>query len=192
MSTSLNSFIFPLILLLILPFWSGCDRSEVSQTVATPTKEPAPEHHHHHHTAPHGGTLVVFGEEFAHIELKLDNHTGKLTLWALDGEAENPLRLKSKTLSLQIRLDEKDQKSAESAAQENPFMLTLQGVANPLTGETLEETSQFEGQSPSLKEVKHFYGLFPSIELRGKTFEKVEFKFPEGNEEHPHEHDEEH
>jgi hypothetical protein len=42
----------------------------------------------HEHTAPHGGSLVEFGEEFAHIELVLDSATGVLTAYVLDGEAE--------------------------------------------------------------------------------------------------------
>ena len=43
--------------------------------------------HGHHHVAPHGGTLVVFGNEFAHLELVLDLSVGKLDAYFLDGMA---------------------------------------------------------------------------------------------------------
>ena len=42
----------------------------------------------HEHKPPHSGTLVEFGEEFAHLELVLDAATGTLKAYALDGEAE--------------------------------------------------------------------------------------------------------
>ncbi len=33
--------------------------------------------HGHEHAAPHGGTLIVLGDEFAHLELVLDPGTGE-------------------------------------------------------------------------------------------------------------------
>ena len=79
---------------------------------------------HHEHTAPHGGTLVVFGDEFAHIEFVLDQTTGKLTGYVLDGEAEKSVRLSQKTVELKIHRED----------IQSEFMLQLSGVANVLTG----------------------------------------------------------
>ena len=59
-------------------------------------------HSGHHHDAPHGGTLVVFGEEFAHIELLLEKKTGKLTCYVLDGEAKNGVRISQEKIKLNI------------------------------------------------------------------------------------------
>ena len=50
----------------------------------------------HQHKAPHKGTLVEFGEEFAHLELVLDQATGKISAWVLDGEAEKAVRVAQK------------------------------------------------------------------------------------------------
>ena len=56
----------------------------------------------HEHHAPHGGSLQVFGKEFAHLELVLDAATGRLTAYALDGEAEGPVRLKQRLIRLRV------------------------------------------------------------------------------------------
>lgn len=124
--------------------------------------------HAHEHKAPHGGTLVELGGEFAHVELVLDTEAGKLTGYVLDGEAEKPLRLTSATLKLAV-----NGKDVELAA-----------VANDLTGEKVGDTSEFAGQADMLKGLKTFDGTVAEITIRGKTFKGVVFKFPEGNDDH--------
>ena len=59
----------------------------------------------HEHHPPHKGTLVEFGEEFAHLELVLDPATGKLTAYALDGEAEKAVRLKQTEIVVETAPD---------------------------------------------------------------------------------------
>ena len=67
----------------------SCEKKEEHRHEQGETRETQA---HHEHTAPHGGTLVVFGNEFAHIELVLDQTTGKLTAYVLDGEAEKSVQ----------------------------------------------------------------------------------------------------
>ena len=148
------------------------------------------EHHHeqeethetharHEHTAPHGGTLVVFGDEFAHIEFVLDQTTGKLTGYVLDGEAEKSVRLSQKTIELKIHRPD----------IQSDFMLQLSGVANVLTGETEKDSSQFAAQSDALKGASEFHAEIVSIAIKGQMFTHVDFEFPKGNEETHSEHD---
>lgn len=137
-------------------------------------------HAHHEHTAPHGGTLVVLGEEFAHVEFVLEKATGKLTAYVLDGEAEKPIRLTENTIGLKInRLN-----------PEQTMALQLQAVPNVLTGETEGDTSQFEGQSEALEGATEFQAEIASIVVKGQTFTDVDFEFPEGNEGQHEEHHE--
>ena len=135
---------------------------------------------HHEHTAPHGGTLVVFGDEFAHIEFVLDQTTGKLTGYVLDGEAEKSVRLTQETVELKIHRED----------AEVDFTLQLTGVTNVLTGETESDTSQFAAQSDALKGVSEFHAEVVSIAIKGQTFTHIDFEFPEGNEETHSEHGE--
>ena len=135
---------------------------------------------HHEHTAPHGGTLVVFGDEFAHIELVLDQTTGKLTGYVLDGEAEKSVRLSQKTIEVKIHRED----------IESEFSLQLSGVANVLTGETEGDTSQFAAQSDELKSASEFHAEIVSIAIKGQMFTDIDFEFPEGNEETHSEHGE--
>ncbi len=127
---------------------------------------------HHEHTAPHGGTLVVLGEEFAHVEFVLEKATGKLTGYVLDGEAEKPVRLSQGAIELKIdRLN-----SGHTVA------LHLIAVANVLTGETQGDTSHFAGQSDELIGATEFHAAFVAIAVKGQTFVDVDFEFPDGNE----------
>ena len=128
----------------------GCD--------SKPPGTPAPTKHTHQ--APHDGTLVEVGEEFAHVELVLEGPTGKVTAYILDGEVEKPIRLEQKEIVLKGK--------AVSVA--------LQAVGSPLTGEKPGDTSQFEGQSDGLKGAKEFDGSIARIVIKGKELTDVPFR----------------
>ncbi|MDP6111859.1 MAG: hypothetical protein QF437_13230 [Planctomycetota bacterium] len=136
------------------------------------------EHHEgahggHLHQAPHGGTLVVFGEEFAHLEFVLDAAAGKLTAYVLDGEARKAQRLKQGVIDVHLTIGGKEKE------------LSLTGVASELTGETAGDTSQFELQADALKGVTEFKVEIPTITIKGIEF-KAAFRFPDGNEANHH------
>ena len=158
----------------------SCEKKEDHRHEQEETREIQKTDTHHEHTAPHGGTLVVFGDEFAHIELVLDQTTGKLTGYVLDGEAEKSVRLSQKTIELKIHRED----------IESDFTLQLSGVANVLTGETEGDTSQFAAQSDELKGVSEFHAEIVSITVQGQMFTDIDFEFPEGNEETHSEHGE--
>lgn len=145
---------------------SGNVFAETEESASTIEHE---EHEHEHH-APHNGTLVVFGDEFAHLELVLDSASGKLTAYALDGEAEYAVRLKQEAIEISVSVND------------NNATLKLNAVDNPLTGEVVGDTSEFAAQSDLLKGVKNFKGAITKIDIKGTEFNNVEFRFPEGNE----------
>ena len=123
----------------------------------------------HEHESPHGGTLVAFGEEFAHLELVLDAAAGKLTAYALDGEAENAVRLAQTEIEIEVK-------------KPMAFIVKLNAVENALSGEKVGATSEFSGQAEQLKNLKTFDGAIKSINIKAKEFQNVEFDFPNGNE----------
>jgi hypothetical protein len=127
--------------------------------VAWPLSAAAHEHH-----APHKGILCEFGEEFAHVELVLDPADGTLTVYALDGEAEKPVRLKQKELKVSV-----------NAAKGKPVVLTLKAQANGLTGETVGDTSEFSARDARLKGIKAPTGKVVSILIKGKAFKNTVF-----------------
>ncbi|MGD0566156.1 MAG: hypothetical protein ABSA34_02355 [Candidatus Goldiibacteriota bacterium] len=120
----------------------------------------------HEHKAPHSGVLVECGEEFAHIELLNDPESGKLTAYVLDGEAENPVRLRQGSIKLKIKAGGKD------------ILLALKAVANPLTGETVGDTSEFSAVSEKLKGTAGFTGQVTLIKINGETFRNLAFSYP--------------
>lgn len=130
----------------------------------------------HLHIAPNNGTLVVLGEEFAHLEFVLDADHGRLTAYALDGEAEKSIALGEDLIQVII---------------EKPKQLTLDlnPVENELTGEKIGSTSQFQVQHNDLKGLTEFDGKIIEVNVRGRKFKDVSFNFPKGNEiDHDHSH----
>jgi len=125
----------------------------------------------HEHHAPHQGTLVEFGEEFAHLELVLDPATGQLTGYLLDGEAEKPVRIEQREIQVNVQ------------AKTGDFAAVLKAVGNALTGEKPGDTSQFEGHADGLKGLKVFDASIAKVTVKGKDFAGVPFNFPKGNEE---------
>jgi hypothetical protein len=123
----------------------------------------------HEHKPPHNGVLVECGDEFAHLELLADPDSGKLTAYVLDGEAEEPVRLKQSSIRLELNANGKK------------TSLTLKAVENPLTGEVKGDTSEFSVKSEKLKGVSGFSGMVALIKVKGVTFRNVKFAYPEGN-----------
>ena len=115
----------------------------------------------HAHVAPHGGTLIEIGEHAYNLELVRDADAGKLTVYVLDGHAENFVRIAAPSIEL----------VAIAGGERRP--LSLQAVANAATGETVGNTSQFEAQAPWLKNTAEFPGTIASLEIRGTKFQNI-------------------
>lgn len=126
------------------------------------------DHGHHEHSAPHGGTLVEFGDEFAHLELVLEPATRLLTVYALDGEAERPVRVTEPAIDFEITLPNGG----------DTFVVRLSAVENALTGERVGDSSQFTATVPALKGTSMFVGRVVDVRLRGERFTGIPFEFP--------------
>lgn len=115
----------------------------------------------HAHTAPHGGTLIELGQHAYNLELVRDTAAGKLTIYVLDGHAENFVRIAAPAIEL----------VAITGGERRP--LSLKAVANPATGETVGNTSQFEAQADWLKSGGELAGTITAIEIQGTKFDNV-------------------
>ncbi len=101
------------------------------------------------------------------MELVFDSASGLLTAYILDGEAEQPIRLSTATLTVGI-----------TAPGATPVSVSLAAVANALTGETVGDSSQFQARVPSLTGLSTFAGILPSLTVKGQAFTDVAFTFP--------------
>jgi hypothetical protein len=146
--------IWPL-LAAVLALGAGCAKSSDRALPAVATG--------HTHVAPHGGTLVPLGEHAYNLELVRDGDSGKLTAYVLDGHAENFIRIAASAIEL----------TAISGGERRA--LTLRAIANPATGETVGDTSQFEAQADWIKRAKQFPGEITGLDIRGAKFERVAF-----------------
>ncbi|MSU52424.1 MAG: hypothetical protein EXS41_03380 [Opitutaceae bacterium] len=159
----MKTYLFRLALCaLLLGGLSACSKKETAATA-----DNKPQKHEHH--PPHGGTPVVLGEEQYHLELVREAATGTLTAYVLDGELENFIRIVTPALTI----------SATVAGETKT--LALAAISNAATGETVGDTSQFEGTAEWLKSTAVFDAVIPEINVRGTKFEKIAFNFPKGN-----------
>lgn len=143
----------------------GCRSSPVETTTALPDRaRTRADSAGHKHEAPHGGTLLELGDEFAHLEIVFDASTGRISAYALNGDASGAVRLGQRRLELLI--------------DHPPHAIRLEGVASPLTGETIDDTSEFAGQSDLLKGAARIDGVIKMISIRGRQFNQVAFHFP--------------
>jgi len=118
----------------------------------------------HAHQAPHGGTLLELGDHAGNLELLRDTKNGTLSVYLLDGHAENFVRIAVGTLEA----------VAFTGGQKRT--LTLKAVANPATGETVGNTSLFVGQADWLKSGGELNGEIGALEIRGTKFGPVAFQ----------------
>lgn len=109
---------------------------------------------------------MEIGNHAYNLELVRDNAAAKLTAYVLDGHAENFVRIAAPSFNL----------IAMPRGQFTP--LVLKAVANPATGETVGDTSQFEVQLDWLKDAPDFSGIF-TIEIKGTKFEQVAYHLPQ-------------
>jgi hypothetical protein len=122
---------------------------------------------------PHGGMLLMLGDEYAFVELVLDATAGRLTAYVLDSDARTGVPLAQPELRLRV-----------TVAGTEPRPLVLRGEANPLTGEVIGATSQFGATADWLRGVTGFDGLLERIDVKGARLESVAFNVPRGREAH--------
>ncbi len=139
----------------------ACDRS-----AQRPDPRPA---HSHHHEPPHGGTVVVLGNEEFHLEVLAHPAEGRLQVYVLDGHMDNFIRLPDASFDCVLR------------AADEEHRLTLAAVRRRATGEEVGNTALFEGQADWLKGRTNFQMELPVLTIRGREYRAVKFPFPEGN-----------
>ncbi len=119
----------------------------------------------HAHEAKNGGMLVEVGTHQFNLELLSDPASGKLTVWILDAHAEDYVRIPAPALEVKATV------GGEAKT------VTLAAVANAASGETVGNTSQFEGSADWLKGSGGFSGVVGSVTLGGKNFGDVAFEY---------------
>lgn len=138
--------------------------------------------HGHSHDAPHGGSLVGLGECFAHLEFVHVPEEGQVVMYVLDGDAQKGVRLETESIQAAVTVTEPEEKDA--------VKIELKPRANELTGEKAGDSSEFAGRAEALKTAKKVRGKVLKIEIKGQTFEDVEFVIPaEDHDDHGHDDD---
>ncbi|HEY3756965.1 MAG TPA: hypothetical protein VGL42_12505 [Opitutaceae bacterium] len=135
----------------------GCSRP--GQTSQAPTEASAAAHQDQ---PPHGGTVIDLGTDAYHLEMLRDAESGTLTVWVLDGELEEFIRVAQPDLALQVKGQTYE----------------LQAVPNSATGETVGNTSQFELHADWIKSTPAFKGQIGPLTIRGTRYAPAVVNFP--------------
>lgn len=141
---------------------SGCRKS------ASNSDGDGQEGHSHSHAAKNGGVLIELGDHQYNMELLLDADSGVATVWFLDGHAEEYVRVKQASFDVDVE-------SNGEARQ-----LSFAAVANSATGETAEESSQFEARAEWLKTTREFTAKLGVLEVGGQSYQGLQFLYPGG------------
>jgi len=137
---------------------------------AIPLVEGAGGPHEGHHEPRHGGALVPLGRDQAHLEFVLEPETGLLTLHVLDGQAEEPLRLRQEMVFLKLETDEGE------------FAIVLFAQESSATGERKGDSATFAARHLRLEGVQGFDAMIEGITVNRRSFRRVTFRFPDGTE----------
>lgn len=123
----------------------------------------------HYHEPPHGGAGVTLGDEDAHIEFLTDSETEIFYAWFFKPHMSSYLRVKFESFNIVVK------------RPDGEVQLKFVAVANPGTGETVGDTSQFVAKAEWIGEEKSFDAVLPEITVLGKVYRNVAFNYPKGN-----------
>ena len=130
------------------------------------------EHTHsekHYHEPPHGGAGVTLGDEDAHIEFLAEPQEGIIYAWFFKPHMSSYLRVDFGSFNVVIK------------RPDGEVTLKFEAVANPGTGETVGDTSQFVSKVEWLGEEESFDAVLSEITVLGKVYKNVAFNYPKGN-----------
>jgi hypothetical protein len=126
----------------------------------------AHDHGGHVHTAPHGGVLVELGDHAYNLEFVVQPDAGRLLMYVLSGHADQFVRSAMGSVDLWIMDGEQSR------------TLALKPMANPITGETVGNTSLYSAEADWLKRGAPFSGVIQSVSIGGARFEGIRFAVP--------------
>lgn len=146
-------------------FLASCqnEKSEPAQVKGNAKGAGSEQHAHDHDHAkagPHGGRLIELGREEYHGEWVHDDQSGKVTVYMLDGEAEQAFPIEAKAIVVLATIDNEEQE------------FKLEPVS-PST-DTPPKTAQFELVNKKLgellKSVGHGVEATLTADIEGKVF----------------------
>ncbi len=133
------------------------------------------DHGAHNHPAPHGGQLVELGEHGSGFNLELVLHEqGFLQIYVFDAHVQDFVRISANSIDIEIT----DQNGSEK-------IITCEPVEDPITGETIGNTSLFTS-TERINKFLPLKGVINKIDIMQFPYENVEINFS-GNAQSGHE-----
>lgn len=131
-----------------------------------PSEEEGGHSGHHVHHAPHDGQLVELGEHGSGFNLELVLHEdGFLMIYVFDAHVENFVRISANSIDIEI-----------ADANGTDRILVCEPVADPVTGETIGNTSLFTS-TERIRDLLPLQGIINKIEVMEFSYENIEINF---------------
>jgi hypothetical protein len=151
---------------------TGCQTQTEPPTDTAAPPAPADAHHGHDHSVagPHGGHLIVLGQEAFHAEWTHDDDDGRLTVYILDSEMQEVVPISASQIEIERTIGEDTQSFA------------LEAVEQPSAG---PGPYQFEIVDKSLiealKAVGHGVEATLIVEIEGQVYRSTFEHLPHGD-----------
>lgn len=104
-----NDFIATLSVLAVFAMASGCGTRPAASPASAAHVSDAAGHdeagHDHAELGPHGGHLIELGDDAYHAEILHDDHTHAVSIYLLDGKAENTVAIEAPELTIEVKAD---------------------------------------------------------------------------------------
>lgn len=129
-------------------------------------KQPMEEKGGHYHPAPHGGQLVELGKHGSGFNLELVLHEqGFLQIFVLDAHVQNFVRISANSIDIEVTEQNGTTK-----------IITCEPIADPITGETVGNTSLFTS-TERINKLLPLTGVINRIDVMNSPYENVEINF---------------
>ena len=126
------------------------------------------------HVAPHGGTLVQLGDEFAHLEFVFDSRHGRVTVYVLDRATETPTRLEAEPMGLYVA-SMRPRGAGPPHSWDLP-RLWLAPVDRTTDDHGVAWATTFAGEAVGLRGLTAFEAMLPLVLVKGTAFRGVTFR----------------
>lgn len=117
---------------------------------------------HHEHTAPNGGSLIVIGEEFAHIEMLPQVEKGQIVCYIYDADLKFGEKAEQGVIECAMTYTE----------MQEPLSLEFLSSVDELASNTKDNSSEFVAKV-DLNGKTNIKLQLKSVKLKGKTFHDI-------------------
>ena len=120
----------------------------------------------------YGGVLAELGDGEAHVEFVLEPEAGWVSVYILDSNAQDRVRLKEEQIGVIFTMHGED-----IPAEERTFSRALEPVENASRGETAGDAAHFEVKHELFQGAEGFDAVIPTLTIQDTEYTNVSVQY---------------